>query len=683
MKIKFPGLIFIVLLLAVTFLYDYHNIAIKRPQSVHAWRQADGASLAMNYAETGMRFFQPEVHNLTSDNGTTGKSATSEIPLLYYFVAVLYKIFGSHEYIYRILNTLIFLTGLFYLFKGIRLYTTDIFWSMSIPLAIFTSPVLAYYGNNYLSNTSAFSMVFIAWFYAFRYIKFHKIKDLWGMLLFFFLAGAMKVTGLFSFFALFGIFILEWTGIFRPVKEQKTILHTKAFLIGGILILLPILAWILYAQKYNENHSTTYFSTTIFPIWHFNSTQLKDILSGIGKLWEKEIFHPSLLYFLGGSLLFILFFNKKVPRLFILLVLFLFLEIVLYFALQFWTFRDHDYYTINMFILPVFIFISFAELVKTSNIRKSIEYIVKIAFSILLIYNILEARDSLSSRYTGYMNNNYRRMIDYYSISPILRENGISREDTIISFSDFSHVSLYLMDQKGWTRYTDMKYNRGEPYRYNQDSAGIQLSIDKGAKYLIINGFGDLFSNKFLKSFTRHLVLNYKNILVFEPENSFQNFRYEERDVMNYFLCSAENRDSTGKYFIDSTGSILFENGNTQCNEHAFSEKFSIKLNKDQRYGMTLSLKQMQYGESVYASVWKKGEVSKGAISVQTDEYYLFHMNSNEPTGREKDGWMEIKIDFFIPYEAQGKDVKIFLYNPEEEPVYFDDLRIYRYESIL
>ena len=108
MKNKHAKILFIVLLFAVSFLYKYHQIAFKRPQSIHKWRQSDCASLALNYYQGGMKFFQPETHNLTSDGGTSGKCSTSEIPLLYYSVAVLYKIFGYHDWVYRIFNTLLF-----------------------------------------------------------------------------------------------------------------------------------------------------------------------------------------------------------------------------------------------------------------------------------------------------------------------------------------------------------------------------------------------------------------------------------------------------------------------------------------------------------------------------------------------------------------------------------------------
>ncbi len=124
----------------VSILYEYPSIVMKRPQSVHHWRQSDCASIALNYYQTGMHFFKPQTHNLTSDKNKSGYNATSEIPIVYYFIAFLYKIFGYHESIYRLLNTLLFLTALFYLFRTLMLWLRSYFWSATITLFLFTSP---------------------------------------------------------------------------------------------------------------------------------------------------------------------------------------------------------------------------------------------------------------------------------------------------------------------------------------------------------------------------------------------------------------------------------------------------------------------------------------------------------------------------------------------------------------
>jgi len=136
--------IYILLIAGMSIFYDYREVLLKRPQSVHNWRQCDGASLALNYYQEGMHFFRPQTHMLNSDNNTTGYSAPSEIPILYYFVALLYKIFGYHEYIFRAVNLLIFYIGLFYLFKLADSILKDLFFATVVTVLIFSAPVLVY-----------------------------------------------------------------------------------------------------------------------------------------------------------------------------------------------------------------------------------------------------------------------------------------------------------------------------------------------------------------------------------------------------------------------------------------------------------------------------------------------------------------------------------------------------------
>ena len=150
MNKRFTTILFIGALALIAVFYNYQDIVFKRPQSVHKWRQSDCASIALNYYQDGMNLRHSETHNLTSDGGTSGKSLTSEVPILYFSVAALYNLFGYHDFIYRIFNTLLFFLGLFFLFRLMRFILNDTFWSISLALLVFTAPVLVYYGNNFL-----------------------------------------------------------------------------------------------------------------------------------------------------------------------------------------------------------------------------------------------------------------------------------------------------------------------------------------------------------------------------------------------------------------------------------------------------------------------------------------------------------------------------------------------------
>ncbi len=678
-KKRYPILLFIILLFGISYYYDYHEIILKKPQSVHKWRQSDCASIALNYYQNGMHFFKPTVHNLTSDGGTTGYCCTSEIPILYYFIAVLYKIFGYHDFIYRIINTLIFFSGLFFLFKILHHLLKNTFWAISLTILFFTSPVLIFYANNYLTNSSALAFSFIGWYYFMNYYEGEKSRDLKLSMIFFLLAGACKVTALISLLAITGIFLLEQGKIIRFKSSGKLFKKPLGFLSYVIIILIIVGGWILYASHYNKIHDCTYFSTTIFPFWGLNYEGLINVIDNVIKIWLPDYFHKSVLIFLLLCFLIIIINNKKVDRLLYFVIIFLLILGATYISLQYWTFHDHDYYIINLYIFPVIIVVSAFDLMKRNFCKILNSVITKIMFLIFIVFNIYYAKGRIYERYHGWMND-YSENIDIYEIEPYLRQIGIQPTDTIISLPDWSNSSLYLMNRKGWTEYTDARLNRGEPVYYNRDSTGIQKSINNGAKYLIINGIEELIKRSYLRSFTSNLIGKYNNTLIFELNSTVHNFSLEKRAIKEKLFSDAETISADKKYYKVTDSNKIFENGITRNDEHAFSGSYSVKLDKENPYGMTIRFKDAIPGESFIISVWrKKNKENKGVIiaSESSSDYY----NNKNIIVADSIGWEKLTKEFFVSQKMDGKEIAIYLYNPGDYPVFFDDFEIIRFNS--
>lgn len=676
MKKSWWSVIFVLVLMMVSYYYGYHEILFKRPQSVHKWRQSDCASLALNYCQDGMNFFEPETHNLTSDGGTSGKACPSEIPILYYSVAILYKIFGVHEWIFRFLNTFLFFIGLFYLFKLFEYLLDDRFWATGLSILFFTAPVLVFYGNNFLSNSSAFAFSVVGWYYFVRFYFEENKKWFTVSALFFLLAASFKVTALFSFIAIGGLYLFEILGITSFSKNG--VLFTKPLqkflLFAGVFIIIG--AWIFYANYYNQKHDCYYFSTTIFPIWKLDKAGITGVIDNVRKVWLAHYFHPSVLIVFTIGLLFILLnFRKNLKWLNFVLV-FLLAEIIVYVILQFWTFKDHDYYTIDMYIFPVMLMTAVFYILKTSYRKIFASTYFKILFVVLVVFNVYHAHKIINERYYRGMNN-YGVLDDTYTATPFLREMGITANDTVISIPYESHVSLYLMNQKGWTEYTDARFNRGEKIRYNQDSLGIRLSVNRGAKYMIVQTMDQLYQKPYLQSFCTHLAGTYNDMLVFKLKDADENFEINTKTISAKYFCDAENR--IGNDFI-SSDSVVFRNGETQSSEYAFSGIHSVRLSADHRYGMTIDLDDLKPGESFEISVWRKQTGSStGEIIVSGDDFYF---TKSKVVESGKDGWEKIKLELYINKKLAGKRLGAYLYNPSADPVYFDDFRIIRYKSV-
>lgn len=669
-------ILFVFALIVVSYYYNYHEIVFKRPQSVHKWRQSDCASIALNYYQNGMNFFQPETHNLTSDGGTSGKACTSEIPILYYTVAALYKVFGYNESVFRILNTLLFFLGLFYLFRLLRNILDDGFWAISLTILFFTSPVLIFYGNSFLSNSSSLAFSIVGWYYFFRFYKEGKQKWFVVSVLVFLFAATFKVTALFSLFALGGIFFVETFGITKLKKTTKLFNQTKSQLLLMGAAVGIVFFWIFYARYYNQKHDCTYFSTTVFPVWTIDRTEILNVLDNIRKVWLEHYFHLSVLIFLLVCLLFVIVFYKKNLKLLNFALAIILSEAVVYVLLQFWTFKDHDYYTIDMYIIVVVIMASTFYILKTTFNKVFSSVLAKTVFAAFVLFNIYYAQKTNTERYEGWRNN-FGELNDSYSITSYMREIGISPNDTIISIPDQSHVSLYLMNQKGWTEYKDARLNREEPIPYNRDSEGIQNSIDNGAKYLVVNGIGQLYEKPYLQNFCFHVKGRYNNTMVFDLTAKESNFNLQNRTVLEKYFCTAEVLSENNKVFIGESDSTIFRNGETQSADFALNGKYSCKVTKGAPYGCTINMKNLQFGESFQISVWRKIS-SKGNVIASATDYY----NRDFVVVETNNGWEKLTLELFITKELEGKVLGFYLYNPDDDAVYFDDFEIVRYKSV-
>ena len=668
LKKYYPLVVFILVITLVAIIYNYHEIILKRPQSVHNWRQSDCNSIALNYYQGGMHFFDPELHLLVSESKTSGKCRPSEIPILYYAVAILYKIFGYHETIFRIFNTLLFFLGLLFLFRTLYFLLKDIFWATTLTTLFFTSPVLVYYGNNFLSNTPALAFVIISWYYFIRYSVNKKPKFFFTSMLMLLLAASLKITALFSLCAFFGVYLLELLRLKKFDGERKLLAKNHRFLIYSITIFTIITLWVYAAYSYNQQHGCVYFSTRIFPFWNFDLEEIKVIMSSIVVVWGNQYFHQSVFIFLISCLLFLLVQFKKTNQLITYSILFTTIGSAIYFLLQFWTFRDHDYYAIGIYILPILIIINTFDLLKRHFNKLFNSFMLKISFVVFILFNVTYAQKNLDKRYQE-PSSGVSKMKDIHSITPYLRSIGITSNDYVISIPDGSHTSLYLMNQKGWTEFI--------PIEKTQD---IQSLIKKGAKYLIVNGISELYNKPYLQKFCTNLIGRYNDVLIFNLKGEKKNFHLTQRKIKKSYYCDAETIDNNKEFFINLSDSSLFLYGSTQSNEHSYNGKYSSKLHEQSPFGMTFYLNDLKLGESIDVSVWRKTDsITNSNLVISSEEYYNIAYQTEE---KDSNGWEQLSAKVFISEKLNNQNLSIYLYNPDKKPVYFDDLRIIRYKSV-
>lgn len=136
-----------------------------------------------------------------------------------------------------------------------------------------------------------------------------------------------------------------------------------------------------------------------------------------------------------------------------------------------------------------------------------------------------------------------------------------------------------------------------------------------------------------------------------------------------HYFCDAETLSPNGKYFI--TNNTYFNVNNTRSSDFAHSGKYSIKLDKTQQYGMTLTIKGIKNEEHYKASVWQYG--NNGMLVAANSSFWFFEINRNID---DTIGWHKLSIDFFIPPNNVENKMKIYLWNQDSIPSYFDDLKV-------
>lgn len=517
-------LIFLAILILMFFIYGYQHSIQKGPYSIHMWRQACDLSWTKNYLEEGFQFFKPRVHWTTANHTD---QAAQQFPIINYFVALLWGIFGQQEFLYRLLHLLIVYLGLFYLFKLSYSILSDPFWSLFIPVLLFTSPILVFYSNNFLPNTPAFGLALIGLYHYWRFVQTDKTKYLYISILIYGLAGLIKATALLSFMAIVIIHLIS------QINYARNILRIPK--IGKLIHLLPMMGvfvvffiWVFWVRAYNQENITGLYTTGFRPIW--DTEDIYEVLyygTQLYTLIMPAFFSRTGVVLILALLAWLILNFRKTDGLFVSFTGIVFAGILLYLVLMIKGFTVHDYYLINILIIIPLITIAFLHYLKSNHISlfqsRSFKALSFTAL-ILLMYNTMVIQrvkyntedpfvrhtillDEKTMGYWKYKEFVYKKSLKALTtITPYLRELGIERTDHVISVPDLSpNSTLYMMDQKGCSEYG----------LFNEDGSDrLGNYIKTGTRYLIVND-PDYLNKPFLSKYINEKIGEYKNVQIF------------------------------------------------------------------------------------------------------------------------------------------------------------------------
>lgn len=482
--------------------YGYQNIITLPPQSIHSWRQSDCASMAWNYYSTTANFFTPHFHNLFWAG--TGSSA-GEFPIIYWITGMLYRLLGPGEWIFRSINILIVFAGLWAYARTVYMQTQEKFWPAIALTALFVSPAMVYYTNNFLPDAPAIGLCLLGWWFFFRYRETQVHRQFVWAMVFFTLGMLIKLSAGISLLMAGAIWFFEWNE-WASFGEGKSIFPKARwkYLLYFAAAVAVIAAWYIYADLYSKGHDV-YFVNKATPLTDLDQTKFQFIIfqyfGFIGPNFYSTTMHLLLIFLtlMGFSST-----GRKNKLLFALSAM-SFTGVVAYIYLFFVKFDIHDYYMIVASIFPAMIFLMGTKILKDDFPVLFHSTVFKVLIAGFFFYNVYYAKMEMQSRYYGNQQN-YRSKEAFYqpAFQEFLDSVGVTKDKKVVSIPSLEpNYDLYLMDRKGWV---------GNKYKDYTETMGFVNW--RGADFLILSDTS-LFAEPRLQPFMNDTVGHYEDIYVF------------------------------------------------------------------------------------------------------------------------------------------------------------------------
>ncbi len=499
------GLILLLAILAVqAWTYRYPDLLFKRPQGYHAWRQSDCLSMTWHYMRYDLPPWEGRMHFLGTDG--TGR-ALSELPMLPFAIGRLWRLTGQQEWIYRAVVLLLTLVGMIALYRSAHLLLKDGVLAAYVPAFLFTSPMVAYYANNFLPNAAALALVLIGSYpAAIGLVRDDRRATLLAIALLT-LAGLLKATaalGLLVFVALHLLRSIAPRGSSpAPGHRSGPVLAVFAGCFGMALIA----AWYAYARSYNAGQAQGIFLIGVLPWWSIPPEEAGAVWQGFRDHVLRDYLRPDLYLVLLITLVPALLTPRRVPLLLWAALLMLTAGTFAFGVLFFGALRDHDYYSLDQAVLfPTVLLVGLTALAKgRPALCRSWPF--QLALLAVLVHGTDFARRRMADRYGTWMNHEYLTQHEPLGrMQEALLAMGVDREARVLCFPDISfNRSLYLLERSGWTDFGTL----------SDDPEGIRARMRAGARFLLTTSDNVLLKPT-LQPFLARPVGRFENVRVFD-----------------------------------------------------------------------------------------------------------------------------------------------------------------------
>jgi 4-amino-4-deoxy-L-arabinose transferase-like glycosyltransferase len=426
-------------LLSLAFCLRIYNI--QSPiLGVHSWRQADTAAMARNFYENGYNFFYPQI----DWGGNLGGYCQTEFPIYSFSVAILYKFFGVHESIGRLLSIIFSLIAIYFFYKLCLEITCDkklAFWSSFFYTII---PTNIYYSRTFQPESLVLMSAISGTYFFYKWIKDDQKKHFFISSLLICLACLVKVVPALYLF-------LPLTYLVWQKFKYKMFSNLNLYLYASIII-VPTFAWYFHSYQVANEYGLTFgFGSERFG-WNFQR---------LGIMFEQIIYFIAVRHLLVLGFIAMIFgiFCKRVKKEEIFFD-FLFASNILYLLIFTNLNSFHEYYQL-CFLIPASVYIG--------KVFTRVTY-SRTVINIILIVFLLAGSLFYSLEYMAKENPNNSEL---FELAQLVKQN-VPKSSLIVATTGNDPTILYLSDRKGWIP---------SPNSINQTY--LSERAREGAKYLV------------------------------------------------------------------------------------------------------------------------------------------------------------------------------------------------------
>ena len=395
---------------------------------VAMWRQCETASVARNFYYHGMNIFYPQV---LSGGTTEGYIGETEFHLYTFTIAILYKFFGVHEYLGRLVSILAFCGGAFFLYKLARKYTDG---RIAIIVLLFYTfnPYIFFYSRSFQPEST---MLFLSITMLYFFSEWLDREGWWRFAL-------MTLCATTAFLVKLPTICLGLPLLYLCLRKYKIdfILQWKLWLFV-VISLVPIILWCKHSSYLKSINGLSWGNfvlsrSSIYIEPHFYV-----------KVFFTEIVEKCLIY-IGGIFLvlgIVFTFKNKELR----LIHYWLLAIIVFFFIGAEKTAHHTYYTLPI-IAPASVLIGYA-ISNSGRMINKIEGIKRVVllvpFILMLVFLPVISYHKITDRYkTERLNKD----LPIYNVGKIVDET-IPEADLIIGSLWGGPEILYYCNRKGWT----------------------------------------------------------------------------------------------------------------------------------------------------------------------------------------------------------------------------------------